>query len=120
MSVGDYIIATVPAYQWLWGKHDEIHMHFRRYTVPKFKKLFNDAGFKVVYSSYFNTLLFPLAVIKRFVDKLIGADKHHTAPIDPVSPIMNKILQSIFSFEKNLIPSIFLPFGLSIILVAKK
>ncbi len=120
LSVGDYIIATVPAYQWLWGKHDEIHMHFRRYTVPKFKKLFNDAGFKVVYSSYFNTLLFPLAVIKRFVDKLIGADKHHTAPIDPVSPTMNKILQSIFSFEKNLIPSIFLPFGLSIILVAKK
>lgn len=115
-----YLVATVPAYQWLWSRHDEIHMHYRRYTMKNFKKLFKDAGFKVIYSSYFNTFLFPAALLKRFIDKLTGADKKHTAPIEEVSPFIDKLFRKIFLLEKKFLPKITFPFGVSIILVAKK
>jgi ubiquinone/menaquinone biosynthesis C-methylase UbiE len=115
-----YFIATVPAFQWLWSKHDEIHMHYRRYGLNQFEKLFSDAGFKVLYSSYFNTFLLPPAALKRFIDKITGADKKQTSPIDEVSPFMDNLFRNIFLIEQKLLPKVSLPFGLSIILVAKK
>lgn len=117
---GGYMFASVPAYQWLWSHHDEIHMHYRRYTVTRFKKLFRDAGFKVMYSSYFNTILFPPAVLKRFIDKITGAGQKNDAPIDEVPDFVNTVFTKLFMLEKSLIPSVMLPFGLSIVLVAKK
>lgn len=120
LNIGSYVVATVPAYQWLWSKHDEIHMHYRRYNLKQLKKLFRENGFHIVYASYFNTILFPIATLKRFIDKLTGSDKKNNEPIDEVSPIMNSILKSLFSIEKKFLPKIFFPFGLSIILVAKK
>lgn len=115
-----YVIASVPAYQWLWSHHDELHMHYRRYTKSQIEKVFKSANFQIIYSSYFNTLLFPIAVLKRFVDKITGADKKNTSPIEEVSPTINKLFKSIFMYEKNFIPKLKLPFGLSILIVAKK
>lgn len=115
-----YMIASVPAYQWLWSRHDVIHMHYRRYTITKFKKLFEDAGFKIMYVSYFNSILFLPAVLKRFLDKITGADNKKSAPIDEVPDFINNIFTKLFLAEKSFIPKIMLPFGLSIVLVAKK
>jgi len=120
LDSGGYMIASVPAYQWLWSRHDEIHMHYRRYTVPQFKKLFNDAGFKVMYASYFNSILFLPAVLKRFMDKITGGDKKNDAPIDEVPDFINTIFTDLFLIEKSWIPKVMMPFGLSIVLVAKK
>jgi SAM-dependent methyltransferase len=120
LDSGSYMIASVPAYQWLWSRHDEIHMHYRRYTVTRFKKLFKAAGFKVMYTSYFNTILFPPAVLKRFSDKLTGGDKKSDAPIDEVPDFINSIFTKLFLLEKSLIPKVTIPFGVSIVLVAKK
>lgn len=115
---GSYFIATVPAYQWLWSNHDVIHMHYRRYTLKNFENLLKTNKFHIKYSSYFNTLLFPAVVGKRFLDKLLK--KENNSPVDEVSDSLNKILKLIFDQEKKLIPNVKLPFGLSIIVVAQK
>ncbi|MFA5511991.1 MAG: class I SAM-dependent methyltransferase [Candidatus Kapaibacterium sp.] len=117
---GGIMIASVPAYQWLWSRHDEIHMHYRRYTIPNFKRLFTDAGFKVMYNSYYNSILLLPAVLKRIMDKITGGDQKNDAPIDEVPEFINSLFTKIFLIEKNWIPNLMLPFGLSIILVAKK
>ncbi|MFP4368161.1 MAG: class I SAM-dependent methyltransferase [Candidatus Kapaibacterium sp.] len=117
---GGYLLATVPAYPWMWSKHDEIHMHYRRYKLPQFKDLLKSAGFSITYGSYFNTLLFPAALLKRAVDKLTGAEKKKDEPVELVSKGINKTFDSIFGYESKIIPGISLPFGLSIICVAKK
>lgn len=114
-----YIIASVPAYMFMWSHHDVKHMHYRRYTKRNFKKLIKSAGFELLYSSYFNTLLFPLAIIKRYIDKLFNIKKEDMG-VDEVSDTINNILKKIFKFEINLIPKIQLPFGLSILVIAKK
>lgn len=120
LEVGSYMIASVPAYQWLWSRHDEIHMHYRRYNLEQFKKLFKNAGFKIVYASHFNTILFLPAVLKRALDKITGGDKKNNSPIDEVPDFMNSIFTKMFMIEKSWIPNVLIPFGLSIVLVAKK
>lgn len=115
---GGYLVATVPAYQWLWSQHDITHMHYRRYNLGNFTNLLKSNNFHINYSSYFNTLLFPAVVTKRYLDKLTNKVNHD--PVDKVSDSMNKLLKSIFDKEKSLIPNIKLPFGLSIIVVAQK
>jgi len=113
-----YFIAAVPAFQWLWSKHDEIHMHYRRYNKTNFTKLFKNAGFKVEYVSYFNSFLFLPAVLKRFIDK--ATKNESNKPVDEVSTTINNIFYKIFKFEKNFLGNFSFPFGLSIILIARK
>ncbi|MGQ9819540.1 MAG: class I SAM-dependent methyltransferase [Candidatus Kapaibacteriales bacterium] len=110
------LILTVPAFRWLWSRHDEIHMHKRRYTRREIKELLNDCGFEVKFISYFNFFLFLPAVLKRLFDK----NKNKIEPIEPVSNIVNKILQKIFMSEMFLLPVVRFPFGLSILAIAKK
>jgi SAM-dependent methyltransferase len=120
LDVGSYIIASVPAYQWLWSKHDEVHMHYRRYNKKNFQNLFKDAGFKIIYSSYFNSILFFPAVIKRSIDKFTNNERKSDSPIDEVPEAVNTLFTKIFRFEKSWVPKITIPFGLSIVVVAKK
>jgi SAM-dependent methyltransferase len=120
LTIDGYLIATVPAYQWMWSKHDEIHMHYRRYSRNKFNQLLENAGFKIVYSSNFNSFLFLPAYLKRMLDRITGAEKKITEPVEEVSPLLNQIFTNIFLAEKDILKEFSMPFGLSIITVAKK
>ncbi len=120
LKEGAYYVMTVPAYSWMWSKHDEIHMHYRRYTKAEVLNRIENSGFKVKYSSYFNSFLFLPAFLKRKIDKITGKEEKHKDPVDKVSPGMNKLFHKIFALESKLLPSISLPFGLSIIVIAQK
>lgn len=116
---GGPFIATVPAYMWLWSRHDSMHMHYRRYSKSHFNKILKEIGFNIIYSSYFNTFLFPPAVMKRFIDKIFG-EKGEYKPVDEVSPGINKIFTKIFKSESSFLKTIKFPFGVSIITIAVK
>lgn len=112
-----HFFLTVPAYQWLWSKHDENHGHRRRYTRTQVKHLFLKAGFRDIRVSYFMTFLFPLALAQRLIQKISGkADPNDL----PHPSLINRALEAIFSFESLIIPWATLPFGLSIIAHGKK
>jgi SAM-dependent methyltransferase len=119
-----YLIATVPGYQWLWSNHDIIHMHKRRYTKKRFNNLLEESGFRIIFSSYFNSFLFFPAVLKRFYDNIMNNEKTSNNPeadvIEPVSPFINKLFLRVFAFEKHILTKTSLPFGLSIFTIAKK
>ena len=113
-----HLIITVPAYQFLWTIHDEQHHHKRRYTLRKLKKLIENNGWSVNYISYFNSFLFPLALVDRLKQKILPPKKD--VGLKMPSKLINSIFEKIFSFESKLIGRIIFPFGLSIILIAKK
>ncbi len=113
-----YIVITVPAYQWLWSNHDVLHRHYRRYTKKRLVELMQGSGFKVLYTSYFNTLLFLPAVFLRFIEKITG--KTSNSELENPEPALNGIFKIIFGFEQHLLKKIIFPFGLSIIIIAKK
>ena len=112
------IIMTVPAYQWLYGTHDREHHHFRRYIKSDIAQLSSKAGLEVSKISYFNTLLFPIVVLARMVDKF----RDHDRSIGSAVPmgIINELLYQVFRLEKILLKYTVLPYGASIYSVLKK
>jgi SAM-dependent methyltransferase len=113
------LLITVPAYQWLFGAHDEFLHHKRRYSANQLRKKIIAAGFKPMKISYFNTILFPLAVIVRLKDKLLGnTSGAGTGTGIPISPI-NKFFGGLFGAERFLLDRFNLPFGISLLCVLK-
>lgn len=115
---GGTVVLTVPAFQWLYGAHDESHHHFRRYTAGRLRLLAERAGFRVKRHGYFNTLLFPLVGALRLAARLFG--RRGTDDAAMPSPGLNRLLYRIFAAEAWVVPSVFLPFGVSAIAVLEK
>ncbi len=112
------LLITVPAYQFLWTKHDELHHHKRRYTIGQLKKIIENNGWKVNYISYFNSFLFPLAFLVRLKDKVFPPSKIDGLIVP--NRIINRFFEKVFSLEAYILGKFSFPFGLSIIVVAEK
>jgi SAM-dependent methyltransferase len=70
VAPGGSLLVTVPAYGWLWSGHDEINHHHRRYTRRSLQRVAEDAGWKQVRTTYFNSLLLPVAILLRALERL--------------------------------------------------
>ena len=109
------LVLTVPANPWLWGPHDVQHQHFRRYTARTLAEHLREAGMRVEYLSYLNTLLLPLAIAQRIKERIFGYSVRELSP----SPVVNTTLFNIYRFEKMWIPNARAPFGLSLMAIAR-
>ena len=115
LAPGGCALITVPAYAWLWSKHDEFLHHKRRYVATGLRQTALAAGLKPVKLSYFNTLLFPLAVAVRLKDRLFNKTTPSGTTV-PAAPV-NRLLHRIFSSEQALLAHANLPFGVSLVTV---
>jgi ubiquinone/menaquinone biosynthesis C-methylase UbiE len=118
-----FIVATVPAYRFLWSHHDEVNQHMRRYTLNEFRKLFK--GNKHVYSGYFNFFLLPLIALLRMTDNIFKMKSIRRNSGSDFTIIKSKTLNSFFYHimlaEKFFISKrISLPAGVSIVAVFQK
>ncbi len=113
LNINGYIIITVPAYQWLWSDHDVRLNHHRRYNFSKLKMLIPE-NLTIEHATYFNTLLFPLAVIERIFKKFFKIRNNND------NYFLNFIFKFIFKFERKLLKYFNFPYGLSIFIVLKK
>ncbi len=119
LAEGGRILLTVPAHPWLFGRHDQYSHHKRRYSLPQLERVAAAAQFTVVQNSYFNMLLFPLAVLVRLLDRLPGSRVQ--VGTQPLPHLLNRLLLGIFQIERFWLPQRRLPFGLSILcLLARK
>ena len=70
---------TVPAYQWLWSREDELGGHHRRYTRRRLAALLAGAGFETTYATYFFTPLpLPILLFRSLPSRL--RRRHETPP----------------------------------------
>ncbi len=69
LKPGGIFFATVPAFNWLFSDHDKALGHYRRYTADTFNKLIPENA-EILSSSYFNSYLFPLALVSRMLWQL--------------------------------------------------
>ncbi len=119
LSPGGILVASVPAYQFLWGPHDEALHHQRRYTAPQFRDVIQRSGLRVEKATYLLTLLFPLAVAARLARRKAKPESA-AAALPPVSPFLNRTLIGLQSVELAMARAASLPFGLSILVIARK
>lgn len=116
------LLVTVPAYSWMWSKIDIESKHFKRYSRSGLMREIGLCRFKSIYSSYFMTFLFPLAMfIRKIVNPIINRNKGLVDFKYGKGGLSNTILYYIFNLEKMFIKrKIPLLFGLSILGVFKK
>jgi SAM-dependent methyltransferase len=112
------ILLTVPAFKFLWSPHDDFVHHVRRYTKAGLKKVLEDSGYKVERISYFNSILFPLALIQRLGMRMLNKKLNTHLSTPPT--IVNWLFKVIFTQEAWILKRINLPVGLSIIAVVSQ
>lgn len=111
---GGRILLTVPAGQWMWSAHDEVHHHKRRYSKSGLRKVVEQAGLKANLLTHFNSLLFPAAAGARIVGKAMG--KTSSDDRMPSKPV-NGLLRSVFGLERHLVGRVPMPFGVSLVAI---
>jgi len=118
LAPGGILVLSVPAFQSLWGPHDVALMHFRRYTRRELRERLVAAGFRIERLSYSVFFLFPIVVIVRFFEKRKKGPAK--AALVAVPSWMNALLIGIQTVEAWLICAFSLPWGSSLIAVARK
>ena len=116
LARGGILVLNLPAYQWLYSAHDRAIHTARRYTKTRVHELLRAAGFMRVRTTYWNTFLFPLMVLRRMLTRT----KDGSDVIEYPKPI-NLSFRLIIKLEYALLRRGFtLPFGGSILAVAVK
>jgi SAM-dependent methyltransferase len=69
---GGLLLVRVPALKVLWGAHDEAVQSRHRYTRRELEGLLESRGLEILRSTYCNSFLFPLLLVRRTLDRLLG------------------------------------------------
>lgn len=119
LKKGGRILVRVAAYDWLRGSHD-LAVHTRhRYTARELAEKMTRAGFTLERLTYANTILFPLAVIKRAWEWMSRV-REPRSDVIPLPAWANRLLSGVLFLEESWLRNFDLPFGLSIIALGRK
>ena len=115
---GGTLLATVPAYRWMWGPQDEISHHYRRYQRRELSGRIAASGLELRRITHFNTLLLPIIAGIRVARRLrppreVRSDFRLTG-----GSAVNGFLAAVFSSEARLLARGNLPAGASILALA--
>jgi SAM-dependent methyltransferase len=111
------LIVNVPAFQWLTSSHDRQVHGARRFDRPGLRRLLEDQGFSEVRVGYWNSLLFPLMVLRR---KLMSSAAD-TSDVGEFPGLIDRLFGAIMAAERGMSRfGVRYPFGGSLLAVARK
>ncbi len=111
------LVVTVPAFQWMWSYADHVLGHYRRYTRAGLAAELTANGFVLERISYFHSWLLPVAWSFRKLRSLLR--KTNSADDFSVPAPLNRLLLGFALAESKLLKRFDLPFGLSVLGVAR-
>jgi hypothetical protein len=112
------LIMTVPAMPSLWGPHDELNQHVRRYSAASLATAVRLVGLRLERETYFNSLLLPLGVAARAVAQ--RSRRFATSGLSQPPWLLNTALRTIFELELPLLRQRDLPLGMSLLAIATR
>lgn len=119
LKIDGLIIATVPAFKFLWSRWDEVLHHKRRYTVKSVKDLFLANGFSIVKITYlYSFLVIPATITRKLKEKIYK--EHYPSDFELTNGLLNMIFKYLASLEFLISKFIPMPFGTTILIVARK
>jgi SAM-dependent methyltransferase len=118
LGPGGRCLLFVPAFMFLWGVQDDVSNHRRRYTLSELKAKLHEAGFKLERASYANITFFGPILLGRLLMRVTGFKPPSENNVN--IGMLNGFLGNIFGAESWWLQRTNLPFGVSIICVARK
>ena len=122
LAPGGLLFLSTPAYQFLYANNDRVAHHVRRYTARELRRKLAAAGLRPTKVTYFNTLMFPLilplVLVKKVHERLFDPGER-TNLSHPVPPTVNRLLAATMGSERHLLTRFSLPFGHSLIALAR-
>ena len=122
VAPGGRLLVTVPQYAWLWGEHDVLAHHHRRYTRSLLLDRAADAGFEDAERvTSFNTVLLPAIGAARLAQR--ARRRAHPASDLGRTPqgVVNGALERVLRAEAALIRrGRNLPAGVSLLAVLRR
>lgn len=116
LGQGAVAVFNLPAYRWLLSAHDRRVHNVRRFTRGQAHVLLAGHGFRILRSSYWNTLLFPLMILHRLIDRGDAESDVRDYP-----RWLEAFFSTMLAIERSMIASgLNLPFGGSLIVVAAR
>lgn len=115
---GGYSLIFVPAFMWLWGVQDDISHHRIRYTKSQIIERLKEAGFSIERATYANWTFFAPILAGRTLMKLTGIKPESENNVNVSA--LNGMFGKLFSAERLWLKNFNFPFGVSIVVVAKK
>jgi 2-polyprenyl-3-methyl-5-hydroxy-6-metoxy-1,4-benzoquinol methylase len=111
---GGKILITVPALPFLFGYHDTVLGHYRRYTKKTLLELF-DSHVRIQSARYYGISLIPAALVfSRWMRQPYPAGK--VGSIKEKNALIGSVLSLLFSIEKKISP----PMGTSLLLMGTR
>ena len=118
LSQKGLLILNLPAYRWMLSRHDVAVANVKRYTRRGLTRLLEGAGFRLVFVSYWNMLLFPMMVMTR---KVLPAGRGGESDVRLYPAPIEALCRAATTIERALLRhGVRLPFGGSLIAVAVK
>ena len=117
LKPGGRTVITVPAYQWMFGRHDTLLHHFRRYSRKRLEVIFSNNNIEIEKLSYFNTLMLPIAIMAHITDTVTSGEK--CTGYETPAKWINYLFYQVFRLERFVICKLSTPFGCSLLLVSK-
>lgn len=116
---GGLLLVTDSAFEWLKGPHDVAVHAARRFRRDELAAEIEASGFTVLKRSYVNTLLFPVALGVRLLERLRFGTQAHSSLSLPPRPV-NETLAALYGLEARWLGRASLPFGLSVLMAGRK
>lgn len=121
---GGIAFVRCAAYEWMRSGHDDALSTQRRYELGELCAKMEVAGFQILRATYANSLLFPVAAVRRLALKRLGlADSgSDVKPLPPELQWLNQLLMKALLWEARHLrnPTAKIPAGLSAICIAQK
>ncbi|WP_445368666.1 class I SAM-dependent methyltransferase [Methylomonas sp. BW4-1] len=92
------LLLTVPQHAWLWSVADEYALHERRYSAIEIYKKVEMAGFRIVRSTSFVSLILPAMIFSRFFKKNKDEKFDPTSELK-IDPWLNILFASLLRIE---------------------
>jgi len=103
VAPGGALLVTVPAYQWLWSHHDVINHHHRRYNTSTLLAACQSSGWECELSTHFNSLLLPVAIILRALDRVTPQATNSSLDLWVPPAPLNWLLRQPLELESRMI-----------------
>ncbi len=118
LKKGGNALIFVPAFMWLWGVQDDISNHRIRYTKKQIVERLEKAGFEIERATYANWTFFAPILAGRTIMKITGIKPESENNVNISA--LNGFFGKLFSAERFWLKRANFPFGVSIVIVAKK